>query len=618
EVEQLIEDQLANEASENEDFDLNFAFVVLDAYRKRPLDLNKATADELAELPFFNDIQVSQLLEYRQRMNGFLNQYELQVIPGLDLETIRAALPYLRVGGGIDDLKVPLGRMVREGDREVFIRWNRNLEKARGFLEDAYQGDPNQYYVRFRQRYSNKLSFGVTMEKDPGEPFFNGANANQGFDYYSAHFYLRDVNKTLKAIALGDFTVNFGQGLILYTGFGAGKSALVTNVRRSGRTIKPYGSVNEALFMRGAAATIGIGDRMELTAFGSRRGRDANLLDVDTLEVDGEIPLAGVSSLDQDGLHRTTAELEDRNAVTQTSVGGSLRYRFPANRGKVGVNVLSENLSRPLNLTEQPYNRFFFQGTQLTNASVDYSYRLRNLTFFGEVAVSDNGGQAHLHGLLAGLDRFCNLAIVYRNYGRDYQALNARPFAETNGGRNEEGLYFGLELAPANHWILAAYYDIFRHPWLRFNTDGPTTGNEWRIRLTYWQKRKLETYLEVRNESKGVGIDLFDNPVDGIVTRDRFQARLHFAYRITKAFEWRNRLDWGFTNTELNDRQTGFMVYQDFIYRPIGFPLSFTSRIAFFNTDSYQVRFYNYENGLLYNFRIPAYYGRGSPDYLYR
>ncbi|MEL6277112.1 MAG: helix-hairpin-helix domain-containing protein [Bacteroidota bacterium] len=81
EVEQLIEDQLANEASENEDFDLNFAFVVLDAYRKRPLDLNKATADELAELPFFNDIQVSQLLEYRQRMNGFLNQYELQVIP---------------------------------------------------------------------------------------------------------------------------------------------------------------------------------------------------------------------------------------------------------------------------------------------------------------------------------------------------------------------------------------------------------------------------------------------------------------------------------------------------------------------------------------------------------
>lgn len=618
-VEQIIEDQLANENSDNEDFDLDLTFANLDLYRRRPLDINRASAEELAELPFFNDIQIGQILDYRDRMGGFVNQYELQIIPSLDLETIRDALPYLRVGGGIDDLNVPFGRMLRESERQLFVRWQRNLETARGFEDGRFLGDPNQLFIRFRQQYSNKMSFGVTMEKDPGEPLFSGPNARRGFDYYSAHFFVRDLNRTVRALAIGDYTVNLGQGLLLHNGFGAGKSALVTNVRRSGRVLRPYGSVNESLFMRGAAATLGVGKHTELTLFGSRRGRDGNLLSPDTIGLDEFADILSsisVSSLDLDGLHRTESEIEDRNALTQTSFGGSLQHRFARNRGKIGVNLLSERLSNPLNLREQPYNRFFFQGTALNNASLDYTYRIRNFTLFGESAISDNGAQAHIVGLLAGLDRYVNLAVVYRNYARDYQALNARPFGETNGGRNEEGIYFGLEVNPAKNWKIAAYYDIFRFPWLRFNIDAPSTGNEYRLRVTYWQKRKLEAYLELRQENKGVGVDLELNPIDGVVTRNRFQGRLHFAYRVSKALEWRSRFDWGYTDNPINERQTGFMAYQDFIYRPIGFPLSFTSRIAFFNTDSYQVRFYNYENGLLYNFRIPAYYGRGTRTYL--
>jgi hypothetical protein len=608
---------LANESSDNEDFDLELTFAGLEIYRRRPLDLNRATAEELAELPFFNDIQIGQLLDYRDRMNGFLNKYELQVIPSMDLESIRSALPYLRVGGGIDDLKIPFSQMLREGERNLYVRWNRNVEKLRGFEDGRFLGDPNQLYIRFRQQYSNNLSFGVTMEKDPGEPFFRGPNAKRGFDYYSAHFYVRDLNKTLKAVAIGDYTVNLGQGLILYNGFGAGKSAMATSVRRSGRVIKPYGSVNEALFMRGGAVTLGMGKNFEFTAFGSRRGRDGNLLTPDTITIDEFVDLtaSAISSLDLDGLHRTEAEIEDRNAITQTSYGGSLRYTLPKNKGRIGINALSENLSSPLQLREQPYNRFFFRGTDLTNVSIDYTYRYRNLTFFGEMAGSDNGGMANLHGLLAGLDRYVNLAVVYRKYDPDYQALNARPFAETAGGRNEEGLYFGLEVNPANHWKISGYYDIFRHPWLRFNTDGPSHGHEWRFRVTYWQKRKLETYLEVRKETKGVGADLEFNPLDGVVQRDRFQARLHFAYKIDKSLEWRSRMDWGFTDNPINERQTGFMIYQDLIYKPIGFPVSMNGRLAFFDTDGYQVRFYNFENGLLYNFRIPAYYGRGTRMY---
>ncbi|MGK0333192.1 MAG: hypothetical protein ACI974_000008 [Paraglaciecola sp.] len=615
---QLIEDVLANSEDDTDEFTFNAAFDLLETYRRRPLNLNKATYEELEETLLLNPIQIGQLLDYRERMGGLLSVYELQVIPGMNMESVRRLANFVRVGGDLDDAKISLGRMLAEGDRELYFRVQRRLERTRGYeieptdSTSAYFGSPDRIYTRFRQRYSNKLSFGITAEKDPGEAFFTGPNKNRGFDFYSAHFYLASVNRTVKAVALGDFAVSFGQGLILYTGFGFGKSSQTTNVARGGPVLRPYTSVNEASFMRGVGTTLAFGDKFEFTAFGSRKGRTANIISItDTLDVD--LADIGITSLNITGFNRTPGEVEDRNSVTEINYGGSFRYRA-SQRFQLGLNVLGTNLSRPLDLRDQSYNRFFFQGADLVNASLDYRYRYKNFTFFGELAGSDNGGMAQIHGLMLGLDRYVDLSFVYRNYGVDYQALNARPFGETNGGRNENGIYMGVELRPGKHWRVNAYYDIFRFPYLRFNIDGPSEGHEYRFRVTYWQKRKLETYLEIRSETKGYGTDgdesVFTN-LDPVVPRTRFQARLHFGYKINPFLEWRSRADVGFTEDELNGRETGFMVYQDLHYRPRS-SFSFSARMAFFNTDGFNVRFYQYENGLLYNARVLPYYNRGT------
>ncbi|OAV44959.1 helix-hairpin-helix domain-containing protein [Lewinella sp. 4G2] len=619
--EQLIEDVATNGGEETDEFEFNAAFDVLEAYAKRPLNLNKATYDELLETLLFSPIQATQLLDYRERLNGFVSQYELQAIPSFDLETIRRILPYVKVGNEeLDDAKTPLSRMLKEGDRELYVRWQRRLERARGYElgpEDGrsfYLGSPDRLYTRFRQKYSNKLSFGFTAEKDPGEAFFRENNAKRGFDFYSAHFYLRGINKTVKAVAIGDYNISFGQGLVLFNGFGFGKSVQSTNTARGGQTLRPYTSVSEFNFFRGAATTLALGKKVELTVFGSRRGRNANLVSpIDTLDVNEE--LLGVTSLNISGLNRTPGEVEDRNTITQISYGGSLQYR-PSQRLYVGLNFLSENLSRPLELRDQLYNRFFFRGTQLKNASLDYRYRLRNFTFFGEVAGSDNGATAMLHGVMVGLNRYADFSAVYRNYAHDYQALNARPFGETSSGRDEEGLYFGVAIRPGKNFRVNAYYDVFRFPFARFQVNGPDAGHEYRLRLTYWQKRKLDSYIEVRSETKGqTGNGITFSNLDAVVPETRFQARLHFGYIINKQLTWRSRFDYGFTDRPDEDRQNGFSIYQDLIYKPVG-PWSFTGRFAVFDTDSYDVRFYQYENGLLYNARILPYYSRGTRSFL--
>ncbi|MCI5082458.1 MAG: helix-hairpin-helix domain-containing protein, partial [Saprospiraceae bacterium] len=247
--------------------------------------------------------------------------------------------------------------------------------------------------------------------------------------------------------------------------------------------------------------------------------------------------------------------------------------------------------------------------------SADYSFIYRNLNFFGETAYSENGAIATLNGLLVGLDQKVDLALFYRRYPRDYQSFFAAPLGEIRTGNNETGIYMGLEVRPAPQWRISAYVDLWENPWLRFGVDAPGQGQEYRVRLTYFKKRKYEAYIEVRDETKPANVPDNETKLNQIVQNRTFQTRLHFGNQVSKTLELRTRLDIGFADNEINRYQRGFVIYQDVLYRPIGFPLSFTTRFAIFDTDGFQARYYSYENNLIYAFSVPAYYNRGTRFY---
>jgi hypothetical protein len=617
EIRDIVEDFLQNQGDER-DFDFNALFEELESYRENPLNINRATEGELRELRLLSDRQILELMRYRQQAGALISLYELQAIPSFDLNTIQRILPYVGIEGALDDYRVGIPEMIAGGKNEFFLRWSRIAELQKGYtpLEagqeaDRYLGNPNQLYFRYRHSYSTRFRFGLTAEKDRGEEFFAGSN-RQGFDYYSAHFYLRDYNRTLKALALGDYNISFGQGLLLFSGFSYGKGSETASVKRSGRTVSPYASVNEALFMRGAAATFAFGDHWELTSFLSFRSRDGNLSEPDTTAAG--LAFQEFSSFDLDGYHRTPGEIADERVIRQFTTGGSLKYRMP--QGHLAVNALFDRFDKPLQRRPRPYNRFYFNGQQLLNLSVDYSYIFQNFNFFGETAMSDNGAIATINGLLIGLGRKADLAVLFRHFPRDYTALNANPFAESSGGRNETGAYLGLEVRPAPHWTLNAYFDAWQHPWLRFNADAPSRGREFRSRLTFYLKRQLHIYLEARNKVKELNASGNDSPLDYLLPHRLFQTRLHIAPQISKALELRTRVDWGFSHNDAEGKHYGVMFLQDVLFRPIEFPFSFTTRFAIFDTDGYGIRFYHYENDLLYTFSIPAYYNRGTRFYL--
>ena len=638
--EDLIEDFIQNSEAEG-DFDFNTIYENLETLLRKPLNLNKVSREDLEDFGLLSDIQISSLLSYRKKYGDLIAIYELQAIPNFDLNAINRIRPYVAVNGNVDDYQIPIVKMLYEGQNEIYMRYRQVLEQAKGYTprEDGttpYLGDNKQLYFRYRHQYENRLSYGFTAEKDPGEEFFTGSN-QKGFDFYSAHFYLKDYSKRLKTLALGDYAVSMGQGLILFTGFGAGKSSFVTNVKRNARMLRQYTSVNEYNFFRGAGATLAITDKLDFTAFTSYKGLDANVdsLQTDVIDTEGEDfeedASVRVTSIQISGLHRTENEIAKRNAFKQFVVGGRIRYKSDA--GHFAINTLYNQFDQPYVRDQALYSTYNFRGTKLFNVSADYSYVYQNFHFFGETAMSDNGAVSTLNGLLIGLDKTVDFAILQRHFSRNYQAINANPFAETGGGLNETGVYLGLEIKPNYNWRLSAYYDTFRHPWLRYNADAPSNGYEYFARLTYRQKRRMEVHVQFRQEVKGVNINYLDNKRKGIIDRYRTNLRLQVSNKLHKSIELRNRFEVSFfkLGSEANAGfliydfeiykpgdvlSTGYMIYQDIIYKPVGVPISFTARFALFDTDDYNSRIYAFENDLLYQFSIPAYYNKGTRAYI--
>lgn len=640
-IEQRIE-AIAEEQGDNSEIDFTMLFDLLNGYREKPLNLNKANDAELAAMQLLSDAQVLDLRKHIKRFGPLLSLYELQVIPSFDLPAIRLLSPFVTLGSQADRSRPSFKEVMNNARHEIMIRSITNIEQRRGFYDrtnlfglpytdpggDAlpdvndqqirdslrtngkvYLGSPYKLYTRYRFRYRNNVSAGITAEKDEGEEFFKGSQ-QQGFDYYSAHLFIRDIGP-LKTLALGDYVAQFGQGLTFWSGLGFGaKSSYTMNIKRNARGLMPYASVNENLFLRGAAASYQFND-FEFTAFYSKKQIDANVND-DASDLDPDVLI--ISSFQQDGLHRRPIELEKKDAINERIIGGNLKYTKGDLR--IGATAAHVDFGAELVRNTSAYNQFEFQGSENTTAGIDAQYVLGSMNAFAEVSRSANGGLAYLTGAIFSPDKIVSLSVLHRNYARDFHGLNSIAFSEGSNPWNERGTYIGLEVRPKRAWRLNAYFDQFDFPWLRFQTDAPSAGHEWLIQLNHRIKRGTEMYVRVRKQDKARNSSLTTEGIDPLTRIEQSNYRFNLRYKVSDAITLRTRMEAVDFNRADEPLEHGFLIYQDLIHRPLGSPWQFTARVALFDMDTYDSRVYAYENDLVGLYSILPYYGRGMRWYL--
>ena len=277
------------------------------------------------------------------------------------------------------------------------------------------------------------MQYGVTGEKDAGEQFFKGAQ-KYGFDFYSAHFFVRNLG-IIKSLAIGDFTVNLGQGLTQWGGLAFKKGLEVLNIKRQSDVLRPYNSAGEIAFNRGIGITLQK-NKWEATGFVSYNKLDANF-NVDTLNFEDF-----VSSLQTSGYHRTASEVADKNSQGQLTLGGNLATLL--NDLHIGINAVHYNFEHTITKPDYLYNDYALSGKTAGNYSIDYSYTYKNMHFFGEAATDEDIDKAFINGLLISVDSHVDMSFLYRKISRGYQSLYTNAFTESTYPTNESGFYTGI------------------------------------------------------------------------------------------------------------------------------------------------------------------------------
>ncbi len=613
------------------DADLDYSELIenLRYYLERPLNLNFASREDLSKLIFLNEIQIYHIIAYRETYGYFTTLYELQGIEGMDDMTIQLILPFIEVTPVKPAVKFTPGMLMKKGKHLLLGRYQQILQQKQGYAplsDSAWEARPNSHYLGgpekllFRYGYNsfNKLRAGITAEKDPGEPIFKsgindsikdlaGSKLSNGFDFVSFHAGIFDLGH-LKALSLGDYQLRFGQGLTMWSGLAFGKSGETGDLKKFQQGVTPYTSSDENRFFRGVASTFQY-NRFDLTLFYSKTKVDATIEEQDSLSQQEMF----ISNLQESGLHRTITEVNKKDALAMTVYGGNLSFRH--RRFSVGFTGFYSRFEQSLDLTGALYNRYYFSGKENINAGLDYSYLLGNVSFYGEISRSMNGGYAQLHGMTASLHPRLFFSLLYRNYSREYQNFFCNPFAESNAF-NEEGIYAGIKFSLAPKWTLSGYMDHFRFPWLRYYVNKPAAGSDYLLKLE--NRASDEVFMSFRIRQKNSPQNLTGDVgfIKPVIYHKKTGYRYLIDYELTPYISMKDRIEYVSYRESSGYWGSGYLVYHDINWLMLKEKLTWSFRYAIFDTDSYDERIYAFESDMLYAFSVPAYYYKGSKIYL--
>ena len=596
-MEEVLEDLSVNNDINNSVNSLNWENELeeLSNRLQEPVNLNSATREQLEQFPFLSDIQIEHLLAYIYIHGQMETIYELQLVEELDRQTIQYLLPFVCIKAINNEpafrWKTMLKDAGRYGKNEVLTRLDIPFYKRKGY-EHTYLGPSVYNSVKYTFRYRDQLYAGGVAEKDAGEPFAALHNS-YGYDYYSFYLLLQNCGR-LKSLAVGNYRLSFGQGLVMSTDYLMGKTIYASSFNNRSTGIKRHSSTDEYNYFRGVATTVALTKRLSVSAFYSHRNMDG-------VVTDGEI-----TSVYKTGLHRSRKEADKKNLLTSQLTGGNVSYQ--QNHIRLGITGVYYVFNRPYEPELTGYSKYNIHGNHFYNLGIDYAYRWRRFSFQGETAIGKQGW-ASLNRLQYSPVQDIQFMLIHRFYSYDYWAMYAHSFGEGSTVQNEQGYYVGLETTPFSHWRFFVSFDLFSFPWKKYRINNPSRGTDGLIQATFTPRTNLSMYLKYRYKQKER--DLTGSK--GTLTLPIFhhQLRYRLNYSLNDVFSSRTTLDYNHFHSQDRAATKGYQVTQ-----MISSQLPWTRLFAdvqgsYFCTDDYDSRVYVSEKGLLYTFYTPSFQGRG-------
>ena len=578
-IEELLQEGNVNEAESW----IEYLYYLKD----NPLNLNTASREDLLQLQFLTPYQIENLHSYIYEYGALESIYELMAVSGFDKISAQRLALFAVIG--ISD-EILYKKYTRKDTTfvkgETIIRTGRTLEKLKGSNGD-FLGMPWQLGIKTKVEAGN-YRFGIAYDKDVGETFWDTQNRTPEFLAFSAEYKSDGV---LKNLIIGNFRVNFGQGLGLWQNFGFGKSSMVLSNLKTSRTIQAHTSASEFNYFRGSAAMLST-KNLDYCLFVSSNKIDAGLSN-DSLN-----PF--INSDYQTGYHRTQSEMNRKDQLRENAYGANVQWSY--RRLRLSANVHQIIYDKPL---EESANLFM---KSYGAASADYLLTFPSLMIWGELASDYRGNIAVLNGLQLFPADNLSLSLLWREFPDYFYARYSLPFSEGGKAENESGLYMGVEFLPLPGLKIQSYADVFYFKREIYNADGATSGFEILNKVSYSWNRNVEFYLKLKFEEKEKNyLGELNNEIRPYL---KSTLRLNLKIKAFDLFSSQSRLEF-VRNTISGKPETGWMLFQDLQFDGDDGSWGIDARFALFNTDSYYTGIYAYEPDVLHAFSVPVYYGSG-------
>lgn len=585
----IIDDLLDESSTETDNSEL---MDVIENLTTNKIDLNKATATELQKIPFIDFQNAHSITAHREKYGRFFSKNELYSIDGLSKETVDKILPFIKI-----DEVVYLPQQNGSNfftnfytNSEVIYRSRiiNDLQKREGFIDNKSSGSPIKLYNRFLWKKEDKFQFGLLTEKDAGETSLA--------EFTSFHFLITDLS-IIKYLIIGDYHLQFGQGLALWSPYGFSKGTdAIFPAKKEGSEITPYTSSNENNFFRGAAFESGW-KQLKLSAFFSKNFFDATIDSINN----------SIISTPLDGYHRTISEIARRKTSNESVAGLKLGYTLPQ---KLSIGFLYYHSS--FDKAFQASSLYDRAGSNFNYYSFYYETYFSSLNIFGEFSF-DGKSVASINSLQFSNGKDFGFIVSIRNYPRNYTNLHGLEFGEGNNIQNEFGVYTGVKWK-TKVGVINFYFDQFKMPYRSYLNPLPSNGNEFLINMTSKPFNSFETRLIYKYENKEVAVDLEN--ISQMIRRTRQNYRVEFTKSLGNKINLKGRLEYNnFKLEKAGVKEKGIMVFQEIKIIPIS-SLTINGRFTVFKTDSFNSAIYEYESGIPGVLSNSALYGEGMRWYL--
>ncbi len=582
EIEKLVEQT-------KEYSDISELMEMLAELEQNPIDLNRATVEQLILLPWISNVSALAIINYRDQIGGFTNVGELIQVANMNPDLIQYIQKYITI-------------LPKSSRKKFFITTKTRLSqklKYEGELEkDSYDHSPLKAYNRLNFNYEKNLRLGLLLEKDSGE---------RRIDDLKIYFLSYHDNANQNRLIIGNYRLEVGQGLVFGNPYGYYKGSdpiYAAKIHR--RNLLEYSLVDENASLYGVSGQYCFSIYQFIIFYSSKK------LDA-TVNSDGTF-----ESFYTSGYHRNSSEMNKKDRLNEQLIGSRLQIR-PSPNFLLGTTYYRSLFDHSAVIKNEEQRRFAFKGKTNEVIGIDCNLTLYQFNIFGEFARSKNNGFGLLAGILLEAQNL-QVVILSRNYSKNFNSFYGNSFSEqSNNLQNEQGIFFGFQLKSIKNLRLGIYFDQFKLPWRSYFVPMPSSGKDFLLKVEHKVLKKLILSLQFKNEEK----DQYLGEIKSIIPRNQMNLRIQIDFQPINKIKLRSRMEKVNVSYQRYKQLPscypsgfeGLLLYQDTIFQ-LNHNFDIAARLTLFDTDGYESRVYQFEHdvaGMLTNQML---FGKGTRNYI--